>query len=37
MQIDLFCIGKQDRQFLSLVDFYKQRIQFTKLNIYNWS
>ena len=35
MQIDLFCIGKQDRQFLSLVEFYKQRIQYhAKLNIY---
>jgi len=35
MQIDLFCVGKQDRQFLSLVEFYKQRIQHhAKLNIF---
>ncbi len=35
MQIDLFCVGKQDRNFLSLVQFYKQRIQhFSEINIY---
>ena len=27
MQIDLFCVGKQDRQFAALVEFYSQRIQ----------
>ena len=27
MQIDLFCVGKQDRQFAALVEFYSQRIK----------
>ena len=35
MQIDLFCVGKQDRQFFTLVEFYEQRIQhFANLKIY---